>query len=108
MVSDRRKRRALSPVLATEHFLEAELERCAATALFLLDGGEVVASSVRDGERVDRSEAVQIAMGAQADERDLYAHVLDVAGRSMLFASVGGRVRSVRSVQRSIDRIFSA
>ncbi|MBL9024280.1 MAG: hypothetical protein JNL21_18950 [Myxococcales bacterium] len=108
MVTDRRKRRALSPVLATEHYLEAELERCDATALFLLDDGEVVASMVRDGERFDREGALRLAMGVTPDDRDLYAHVLDVAGKSMLFASIGARVRSVRAVERSIDRIFKA
>ncbi len=107
MVNDRRKRRALSPILATEHFLEAELDRCAATALFLLDGGEVVASSLRDGQPVARESARRLAMGVEDDGRDLYAHVLDVAGRSMLFTSVGARVKSVREVERSIDRIFS-
>jgi hypothetical protein len=107
MVNDRRKRRALSPILATEHFLEAEMERCSASALFLLDGGEVVASSLRDGEPLQRENARRLAMGIGDDGRDLYAHVLDVAGRSMLFASVGARVRSVREVERSIDRIFS-
>lgn len=108
MVTDRRKRRALSPVLATEHYLDAERDRCAATALFLLDEGEVVAASVREGEHLDHEGALRLAMGVSPDDRDLYAHVLDVAGKSMLFASIGARVRSVRTVERSIDRIFKA
>ena len=97
MVTDRRKRRAISPVLATEHYLDAERDRCAATALFLLDEGEVVAASVREGEHLDHEGALRLAMGVSPD-----------AGKSMLFASIGAHVRRVRTVERSIDRIFKA
>lgn len=106
MVRDRRQRRALSPLLATEHYLDAELERCSAAALFLMDRGEVVASSVREGAGYEAGPALAGALREDA-AGDLYAHVVDVAGRSLLFASLGARVRSVREVERSIDRIFS-
>ncbi len=107
MSNDRRKRRAHSPLLAAEHFLEAELGRCSAAALFLLERGEVIASTMRVGERVALVDAFQGAIAPGPDGRDLYAHVLEVPGRELLLASVGARVRSVREVERSIGRIFS-
>ncbi|NUO52227.1 MAG: hypothetical protein HOV80_25520 [Polyangiaceae bacterium] len=107
MVGDRRKRRALSPLLAAEHYLDAELERCSAEALFLMDRGEVVASSVRDGGRYEGGTPLAAAYSDGGASCDLYAHVVDVRGRSLLFASIGARVRSVREVERSIDRIFA-
>jgi hypothetical protein len=107
MVGDRRKRRALSPLLAAEHFLDAELERCSADALFLMDRGEVVASSVREGGVYRSGPPLAAAYSDAGASCDLYAHVVDVRGRSLLFASIGARVKSVREVERSIDRIFS-
>lgn len=107
MAPDRRKRRALSPLLAAEHYLDAERERCSAEALFLMDHGEVVASSVREGGRYKGGSRLADAYSDGGASCDLYAHVVDVRGRSLTFASIGARVRSVREVERSIDRIFS-
>ncbi len=72
-----------------------------------MDRGEVIASSVRPGGSIEPTQALASALRDDDPGHDLYAHVLDVGGRALLFASIGARVRSVREVERSIGRIFS-
>jgi hypothetical protein len=105
MISDRRKRRAYSPLVAAEYFLEAEVARTGAAAgIFLIDRGEVIASGVRSGEA---REALAGLLDDPTTSRDVYAHPLTIPGRAFVLSSVDGRVRSVREVERTIERIFT-
>jgi hypothetical protein len=111
MPVDRRARRAVAPLLAAEYFLDAERARAKASVIVLMDGSDVLASSVAAGEDLDavaRAGAAVAAGRVPADDRDLYAHTLRLGGRDLVLATADARVRSVREIERHLGRILSA
>lgn len=97
-IGDRRKKRAVGPLLATEYLLDAQRERAGAEAVVLFDGGELLASSGRLGGEP----------GALLEhDGDVYTHRLSLEGRSMVLASLGARVKSVRGVEEALARILA-
>jgi hypothetical protein len=88
----------VGPLLATEYLLEAHRERVGAEAVVLFECGELLASSGPIGgepaELFDR-------------DGDLYTHRLSLEGRSMVLASFGARVKSVRGVEEALARILA-
>lgn len=88
----------MGPLLATEYLLDAHRERAGAEAVLLFECGELFASSGplggEPGELLER-------------DGDLYTHRLSLAGRSMVLASLGARVKSVRGVEEALARILA-
>lgn len=88
----------MGPLLATEYLLDAQRERAGAEAVVLFERGELLASSGPLGgepaEIFDR-------------DGDVYTHRLSLEGRSMVLASFGARVKSVRGVEEALSRILA-
>jgi hypothetical protein len=95
---DRRKKRAVGPLLATEYLLDAHRERAGAEAVVLFECGELLASAGPLG--ADPSELFE-------RDGDLYTHRLSLEGRPLVLASFGARVKSVRGVEEALARILA-
>lgn len=88
----------MGPLLATEYLLDAQRERAGAEAVVLFDSGELLASSG----------ALGAEPGALLErDGDVYTHRLSLEGRSMVLASLGARVKSVRVVEEALARILA-
>jgi hypothetical protein len=97
--------RSSSPAVAVEFYLEAERTRSGAAALALVEGTVVVAASGRSQADLETL-AGSLAAGVAPVDRDLYAHELRPAGQALRLASLDARVKSVRNVERDLERIF--
>lgn len=104
MAHDRRKRRAVAPLLALEYLLDAERARAGASALGVFEQADPLATSATDGDA--RRDLVAFASGAASD-RDAYVLGLDVGGPTWTLVSLDKRVRSLRRVEESVKRILS-
>ncbi len=109
MRSDRRRRRAHSPLLAAEYYLDSERERSGAAAVILWEGSEPLATSV--AREADRAMFTAVAREAERDGsepgRDVYVHRVTVGGRTLLLASVDARLPSVRRAEAALARILA-
>ena len=108
MQRDRRRRRALSPLLAAEHYLDCARERSQAAQVLLLEAGEIVATSSHGQPDTEGYlTTVRAALSGEAPSHDVYLHPLVVDGRPLCLASVGRRVLSVRDAAAAMSRIFA-
>jgi hypothetical protein len=126
---ERRSSRSREPVAAARLYLDRLLgERPSVHgrvgAAILVEGPRVIAGAgLKPGELSGLAEAARAVVAqpqsatshagpaspvARAPGGDLYVHRIMVRGREHLFATLGGRARRVREVQRDLARIFSA
>lgn len=105
MARDRRVLRSSSPAVAVEFYLESERTRSGAAALALVEAGVVVAASGRSEADLETL-AGSLAAGVAPVDRDMYDHELSAAGQALRLASLDARVKSVRDVERALERIF--
>jgi len=112
--SERRRERSLNPATAASLYLETVLRRCVLDALVVADAdGGIVAYASTARSAVEPRSLARVA-GAVAygeadagiDEVDVYAHRMDVAGRSLVLVSAGSRGDRVRVVASDLSRIF--
>lgn len=108
MQSDRRRRRAQTPLLAAEYFLDSQRQRINASAVVLFEGSEPLAASVqRESERATVEAMMrEVSLGESESDRDLFIHRVKLLGREFYLASLDARLPSVRQVERTLARIF--
>ena len=109
---ERRFSRTREPVAAARLYLD-RLVRAAGglRAAVVLEEGRVVA-----GAGMGAADLAQLARAAEGHDAsvspkpelrgDLYVHRIQVRGRRHVFATLGGRARRVRDVERDLARIF--
>lgn len=99
---DRRTRRAHSPLLAAEYYLDAVRARSNAGGIALLSGNDLIAKCGAGANAI-----IEAMQGAGSEVIDIFLHAIQVHGQTMLLGTLDRRVGSVRAVEADLNRIFA-
>lgn len=99
---DRRARRAHSPLLAAEYYLDSVRKHANAGGIALLSDSDLIAKCGAGADVI-----LEAMRGAGSEVVDIFLHAIQVRGETMLLGTLDRRVGSVRAVEAALNRIFA-